>query len=121
MDGIIPLQDILEELYNVGFLIDSDPRFRCLIEYINKLPQRRDSEINLKNFKELASLPCGELVLKALRGDVTIPDFTSFRETLLKIFKQVEHIEDGENAQYIPQLAEVDPNQFGIAICTCDG
>ena len=83
MDGVIPLQDILEELYNVGFLIDSDPRFKCLGEYISKLPSRRDSEINLKTFKEIASLPCGELVLKALRGEVTIPDFTSFRETLL--------------------------------------
>jgi len=40
MDGIIPLHEILEELYNIGFLIDSDSRFKCLLDYINKLPQK---------------------------------------------------------------------------------
>ena len=29
--------------------------------------------------------------------------------------------ERGQVATYIPQLAVVDPNQFGIAVATCDG
>ena len=28
---------------------------------------------------------------------------------------------EGEVASYIPQLAEVDPHQFGMALCTVDG
>ena len=48
--------------------------------------------------------------MRALRGELTIPDFSKFTETLVKIHEKVLPEEGGENAQYIPQLAEVNPN-----------
>ena len=36
-------------------------------------------------------------------------------------FKQFQNLKEGKNADYIPALAKVDPNLFGIAIVTVDG
>src|SRR5215467_9285288 len=32
-----------------------------------------------------------------------------------------QHLQEGKNADYIPALAKVDPNLFGIAVVTADG
>ena len=63
----------------------------------------------------------GLLVEKALRGQLALPDFIDFSKNLDKIFDQVKKMKAGELASYIPPLAEVDPDQFGIAIVTIDG
>ena len=63
----------------------------------------------------------GLLVEKALRGQLALPDFNDFSKNIDKIFEEVKKIKTGELASYIPPLAEVDPDQFGIAIVTTDG
>ena len=63
----------------------------------------------------------GLLVEKALRGQLVLPDFINFSNKIDKIFKEVKNITSGDLASYIPPLAEVDPDQFGVAIVTTDG
>jgi len=36
-------------------------------------------------------------------------------------FNQFKALKEGKNADYIPALAKVDPNLFGIALVTVDG
>ena len=36
-------------------------------------------------------------------------------------YKQFQTLKEGKNADYIPALAKVDPNLFGIAVVTVDG
>ena len=36
-------------------------------------------------------------------------------------FEQFKGLKEGKNADYIPALAKVDPNLFGIALVTTDG
>ena len=36
-------------------------------------------------------------------------------------FESCRHIEGGQNAHYIPYLANVDPSLFGISLCSTDG
>ena len=36
-------------------------------------------------------------------------------------YEKFETLHDGKNADYIPALAKVDPNLFGIAVVTADG
>ena len=40
-----------------------------------------------------------------------IPDFSHFAKVIEEVYKVVEPNTSGANAQYIPQLAEVDPDQ----------
>lgn len=52
-----------------------------------------------------------------------IPDFVQFKYDIVEIYKRLKDVQD-ENASvadYIPQLAVVDPNLFAISICTVDG
>lgn len=60
-------------------------------------------------------------VEKALRGELVIPDFKNFTEKIDKIYDQVHANIQGELASYIPPLAQVNPDQFGVAIVTTDG
>ena len=61
------------------------------------------------------------IVEKALRGELSIPDFSYFAKNLDNMFDEVKKIKSGELASYIPPLANVDPDQFGVAIVTTDG
>ena len=63
----------------------------------------------------------GLLAEKALRGELAVPDFRDFSRNLDKIYDEVLPNRSGDLARYIPPLAEVDPEQFGIAVVTTDG
>ena len=40
---------------------------------------------------------------------------------LIDIYQKYDHLNEGEVASYIPELAKVNPNLFGVATCTTDG
>lgn len=50
-----------------------------------------------------------------------IPRFDAFTEHLTRLFARAGERRDGAVASYIPQLARVDPERFGVAVCTVDG
>jgi len=58
---------------------------------------------------------------KALMGNLIFPDFPAFRKEIDSIHEVVKPQDSGHVATYIPQLGRVDPNQFGIAVCSVDG
>ena len=46
---------------------------------------------------------------------------TNIDEVLKAAYEKYKDLEEGANADYIPALAEVDPNLFGIVLVTVDG
>ena len=78
------------------------------------------NEIYYDDFIEIIS-SAGLLVEKALRGELALPDFSDFSKNVDEMFKEVAKNKSGELASYIPPLAKVDPDQFGISIVTVDG
>lgn len=70
---------------------------------------------------KLTDFSSSELARGALHGNLIIPNWKEFVSDVTKIFNEVKDIKEGKNAHYIPQLSNVDPNYFGVAICTIDG
>ncbi len=65
--------------------------------------------------------PAIQLVEHALQGQLVLPEFGRFTEQVDGLFDEVLADRRGEVASYIPQLARVPPDQFGLALCTIDG
>lgn len=76
--------------------------------------------MDLSYFKRCIS-PNILLIDRAFQGDLIIPDFQTFCATLREIFDKVKLNKTGVVADYIPQLSRVNPNYFGVSICTVDG
>src|SRR6201988_469103 len=66
-----------------------------------------------------AALAAGGFALAAATiGAQTQPDV---HQAVNAAYKQFQTLKEGKNADYIPALAKVDPNLFGIAVVTADG
>lgn len=61
------------------------------------------------------------LLLRALLGNLCIPDFSAFCESLSEMHASLRSVCDGAVAEYIPVLKHTDPSLWGVAICTVDG
>lgn len=59
--------------------------------------------------------------LRATQNKFIIPKFETFREQIEEIYTEVSKNKSGHNATYIPQLARVDPDLFGVSFCSTDG
>ena len=59
--------------------------------------------------------------MRALRGELVLPEFAKFSDELDEILQIVRRNKGGNVADYIPQLAKVDPEYTAIAVCTVDG
>src|SRR6476619_185544 len=46
---------------------------------------------------------------------------TDIRTAVNAAYEKYKDLKEGKNADYIPALAKVDPNLFGIAVVTTDG
>lgn len=99
-------------------ILRSDPR---ISETIGKLDSLTDEyKIDLVKFQEIIAQNI-ILIEKALKGDLIIPSFSSFTDKIKVLFGELKSNNEGTVADYIPQLARVNPNYFSISICTVDG
>ena len=113
----ITKKDILDALKSKGILKD-DPRIK---ETVQKLKQFTDTDlIDVFKFHDIIFQNI-TLVERALKGDLIIPDFRSFSTIVTSVFESVRSNMSGAVADYIPQLARVNPEKYAISICTVDG
>jgi len=61
------------------------------------------------------------IVKRSLNGQNILPDFQGFTKEIDEIFQKIKSNREGKVASYIPQLANVNPELFGVSICTVDG
>ena len=77
-------------------------------------------DLNFEQFKDVLQVDL-PLIAKIFKNDLIIPEFDDFCETVTHLYHKTKANYDGEPASYIPQLARVPKNKWGISICTVDG
>ena len=84
------------------------------IKYINKLQEYNDENVASKDKREL------NLFFSLCENGKNAVNKNKFKEALfnsgLQMFDEVKPNKSGKLASYIPPLAEVDPDRFGISI-----
>ncbi|XP_071991115.1 glutaminase liver isoform, mitochondrial isoform X4 [Engystomops pustulosus] len=103
-------------------LLATDPRLKDCMDMLNHTVQESmlgasmDLEIFQKcvqsNIVLLTQVVCRKLV---------IPDFEQFTLNINRLYENIRSIKEGEVANYIPQLAKVSPDHWGVSLCTVDG
>lgn len=107
---------ILSSLSKAGVPLD-DVRLATLLR---RMELASHSQIGLKSFSSLLD-SCESLVSRAVRGELVIPEFQEFTESLQTIFDETKSDNGGAVASYIPQLARVPAEKFAVAVTTIDG
>ena len=115
-DGLISKEDILKKIRETGIL-ESDLRILPIIEAFR---QSHSAQINFDQFKTLVSSN-SSILKNIIQKRLAVPDFDSFCQDISQIFSQVKVNRNGHVAFYIPQLARVNPEYFGVAITTVSG
>lgn len=109
--------------------IDSmDPRIQDMLGFLDRRNQTAlkssikidPQRITEPEFKKIIKTN-RSLIKKITQDDLIIPNFDQFSTEIIKIFKKTKKNASGNVATYIPQLAKVDPKQFGMSLCTIDG
>ena len=117
---ILSTNDIITKLNSFGIMKD-DPRIESLIDKINKL-NKEQNKISIE-YKDLEILLEGNLFFfsKVFGNEMVVNDFEKLKKNITDIYHQVINNKEGEVASYIPQLKNVDPEKFGISICSISG
>jgi glutaminase len=111
----ISLIELMNRISTTGIGAD-DPRVREILDS----DDRQGSGLTIEQFAAICEAS-GGLIARALRGDLVIPDFPRLESELREMYATVRANSAGAVADYIPQLKRVDPEKFGIAVCTVDG
>lgn len=93
----------------------TDRRVKDLFEILKSNAPADQATIN-KVFGNARSL-----IEKSLHNKLIIPDFSEFSNEIKSIYHHCQTLKEGEVAGYIPQLARVNPANFGVSITTIDG
>ena len=115
--GFISAEQILDKLAQGGIAAD-DSRIVGLQERLRDVddPQRIGSD-------DFTSLLQGtpSIVERVVREELVIPQFAEFAARIEELYHESLNNRRGNVASYIPQLARIEPEQFGVAVCTIDG
>ncbi|HEX9853355.1 MAG TPA: glutaminase, partial [Woeseiaceae bacterium] len=117
--GVVAIRDIIARLESAGFT-GNDPRLTSLTEQLHRHGADSRGAINCAEFDDV--MTAGQSLLeRTVKEELVIPQFSKFASKIEEIFELTKENRSGEVASYIPQLARVAPDQFGVSICTIDG
>lgn len=118
---MISLSQFTAALKKTG-LLTSDPRLRDCVYQMRQ--SANDSVGPAMMDKKLFRRCMGNnimLLTKAFKKKFIIPDFQEFVQQINKIYDGAQQQEGGQVADCIPQLAKLNPDLWGVSLCTIDG
>ena len=117
-DGRISHWEVLTRLQRSGLQPD-DPRIAEALAGL-KAADGSPRQIRFGQFKALAKHN-SSLIRRAVEGNLAVPDFSALTSDIDRMYAELIPVKSGAVADYIPQLARVNPEQLAIAVCTVDG
>jgi glutaminase len=96
-----------------------DERLRATFQNFHRVSP--DEALTEERFAALVAPQEMTLFQRMLSGGLTIPDFKAFSNTITGLFEECRPDRGGNVATYIPQLSRVDPEMYGLGLCTVDG
>ena len=61
------------------------------------------------------------IVEECMSENFVIPEFQNFKNEMKQIFLECKKSTAGKVADYIPELANANPDHWGVSVCTIDG
>ena len=116
--GRISPFDVLTRLRNTGIRPD-DPRIQETWKVLDN-SCKESVQLDIERFVAVCQHNSG-IITRAIMGDLIIPDFAALIQDVETMHHDLLEEDGGSVANYIPQLARVDPEQLAIAVCTADG
>ena len=104
-------------------VLKDDPRIESVLKNFEDMPAEIDFmqlSFALKGHGVQAN-PWLGFYKKVMSNNLLVQDWKQFSKEIMGMFKDCRVDERGANAAYIPELANVDPTHWGIALCTVDG
>ncbi len=118
--GLVSADRFFNFLQREGILRD-DLRLQNALADLEFLYQNSDL-YNMLSPQEIEHIVRHNVLVKnAMTKNLIIPDFEEFCNEIEAIYNATAHNTSGQVADYIPQLARVNPEQFAVSICTIDG
>nr|WP_223006780.1 glutaminase A [Streptomyces roseirectus] len=105
--------ELVRHLGTAGIKED-DPRVRTILDAAG------EAEMDFAAFVALIQQHSG-LIQRAIQGTLAVPDFPGLAAEVDRMYQEILPIRSGRVADYIPQLARVDPEQLALSLCTVDG
>lgn len=115
----ISSMELMNRIRASGIATD-DPRVRAIVAEPPDAGGADGGRLSMEQFSAVCDAS-GGLIARALCGDLVVPDFPRLESELRDMYARVQANDAGAVADYIPQLKRVDPDKFGIAVCTVDG
>jgi glutaminase len=111
--------DILEPKYNKIFY-----KYLASVGLLHLFSELCDTQYELSEFvqKMTDNIEKRNLLVKIFTNKLAIQNFTEYSINLSRIFNRIKETPlKGSPASYIPHLANVDQNLFGMSFCSIDG
>eukprot|EP00741_Cyanophora_paradoxa_P019119 tig00021126_g18460.t1 len=116
-EPVMPISALKSALQILGLDASAAP----VAALLKKADPKNTGTIDFDGFYAIMADETENILQRALAGRLAIPNFAEFCEELVQIFEECREHREGANANYIPFLELVDPELYGIAICTVDG
>ncbi|XP_010774328.1 glutaminase kidney isoform, mitochondrial-like [Notothenia coriiceps] len=117
----IPAHKFLTALKTTG-LRSGDPRLKECMDTLKETLRNSSDGVTLDRHQFKKCVQSNIVLLtQAFRKKFVIPDFQSFTSHIDELYESAKPLNEGQVADYIPQLAKFSPDLWAVSLCTVDG
>uniref|UniRef100_A0A8C5CRN5 glutaminase n=1 Tax=Gadus morhua TaxID=8049 RepID=A0A8C5CRN5_GADMO len=117
----IPAHKFIAALKTTG-LRTGDPRLKeCMATLKETLKNTSDGVMLDRHLFKKCVQSNIVLLTQAFRKKFVIPDFPTFASHIDELYESAKKLDEGQVADYIPQLAKFNPDLWAVSLCTVDG